>query len=545
MTRRLSRPACALLTCAVAALLAVPLAPAFADDPAASIYQPGTVAGIELALEPAAIAGLESAPDVYQPGTFAFAPDATPAGGGTYSAPRKVEVKLKGHASFRSIKDGKAAFKLKFKAADAFFGLRKMTLNNMVEDPSMIHEVLSYAAFGAAGVPAPRAGFAFVRVNGEDFGLYLDLETLDKVALEKRFGPFDKEVQHLYEGEEGDDVRPGSALDFEVDEGEEGADKRADLEALIDAVNSTGPEPWSTRVAPAADLQEMTRMWAVERYVGQRDGYTGVEAPYQPNNYYLYSDSAGRFQMLPWGTDETWLSNNHLGFGEGIGLMFDRCLEDAACTATYRDSLGTACGAVGGAELDTLATDTAKLLAPWQQREQADSRHEYDLAEIADAVAETRAFVASRQADAEHWLGAPCEAPPVSDPTPPLPPSTPGPGTTTSTLVPTAPPSAGAAFHAGRPQIAGQALSTRLTVPGAGTVLQGATISTSSRKIVACRRSLDAGAPGDLTLTCPLTPAVRRHLRARWLRAEVVTSFQPPTGPPETVTYHVRLPRLD
>ena len=33
-----------------------------------------------------------------------------------------------------------------------------MTLNNMVQDESMIHETLGYAILRAAGIPAPRTG---------------------------------------------------------------------------------------------------------------------------------------------------------------------------------------------------------------------------------------------------------------------------------------------------------------------------------------------------------------------------------------------------
>ena len=182
---------------------------AAADDPAAALYQPNRVDVIKLIVDPTELAKLEAEPDEYVKGTFSLAEtNGTPAGVGAFSPPRNVEVRLKGDASFKDL-SGKAAFKLKFGEAEAFMGLRKMTLNNMVEDPSMIHETLSYAAFGAAGVPAPRTSFAYVEVNGLDYGLHLDLETLDKIALEKRFGPFKKPPQHLYEGEAGDEVNPG------------------------------------------------------------------------------------------------------------------------------------------------------------------------------------------------------------------------------------------------------------------------------------------------------------------------------------------------
>ena len=87
----------------------------------------------------------------------------------------------------------------------------------MVQDTSMIHERLAYEAFRSVGVPSPRTGYAYLEVNGEDFGLHLNIETTDDVALEKRLGAFD----HLYEGAYGSDVAPGGAGSFEIDEGDE------------------------------------------------------------------------------------------------------------------------------------------------------------------------------------------------------------------------------------------------------------------------------------------------------------------------------------
>ena len=52
-------------------------------------------------------------------------------------------------------------------------------------------------------------------------------------------------------------------------------------------------------------------MWAVEKYVGHIDGYSG-RGPGRPNNYYLHATRPGRFRMLPWGTDQTWRA--HLRF---------------------------------------------------------------------------------------------------------------------------------------------------------------------------------------------------------------------------------------
>ncbi|HEX4463376.1 MAG TPA: CotH kinase family protein [Solirubrobacterales bacterium] len=400
-------------------LLSCLCAPAALADEAAQIYDPGHVFFIDLTLSSAEQAKLEAKPTKYVNGTFSMTKSANGTPGGTevpFISTRSAEIRLKGNVggSFRTLSE-KPGFKLRFKQSEAVLGLAKMTLNNMVQDPSMVHETLAYAAFRAAGVPASRTGYAYVRLNGEDIGVYLDLENLDEVGLARIFGSFDKSTQHLYEGEGGHDVKPGEETEFEVDEGSE--EDISDLEDLIEAVNSEPGEgeSWSERVAPNVDLAEMTRMWAVEKYIDHWDGYSGhAEAGLRPNNYYLFSEPSGRFQMLPWGADQTWIPtkgvpNREVSFdGEG-GVLFDKCLEDKTCFRLYWEALKSVTVAIAALGPQALAESTAAMLAPWQAEEIAHGRFEYDATDIEEGpygVEETIEFIEGRQAEAEEWLAA-------------------------------------------------------------------------------------------------------------------------------------------
>jgi hypothetical protein len=389
------------------------LAPQAGADEAEPVYRTASVNVIELGLSPEAEAALEAEPEEYVEGTFSMSTtDGDPDGARTLLTPTplKAEIRLKGNSSFLPL-SGKAGFKIKFKKTEKFLGLRKMTLNNMFEDTSMLHEALAYTAYRNAGVPASRTSFAYVYVNGEDFGIELNIESVDKEMLGKHFGPFDDATQHLYEGENGPDVVPGDAPEFEVDEGDES--NRADLEALIAAANVENGTPWSSRVAPYADLGELTKMWAIEKYVGHWDGYAGEGTP---NNYYLYSGPTGVFQMIPWGSDEGFEDEHHLAFDGEAGVLFNFCLEDPVCAEAYLQAVGSAKTSIDRLDLDGLAQKIAALLGPWQEAEQLNDRHEHDLEGIAERVAETRRFLAARPAEASEWLAA-------HDPSPPAPPS--------------------------------------------------------------------------------------------------------------------------
>jgi CotH protein len=390
--RRLTSLRLALLTAAGALLLLAAPRTASAEPPpdaASWLFDPTAVARIELSLPPASIAALEAEPDEYQPGALSLR------GVGGDLGPLDVGIRLKGGGSFRPL-TGKSAFKVKldeYVDGQTLLGLRKLTLNNMIQDPSMIHETLAYEAFRAAGVPASRTGYAFLTVNGEDYGLYLNLEVLDKVSLPRLFAS----TRHLYEAGYATDVRPGGAAEYEVDEGKK--TERADLEALIAAANGDSGD-WSDGVAPFADLDEMTSAWAVERYIGHWDGYAGRISSTAPNNYYLHSDDSGLFTMLPWGTDQTW--DKRLPFDAEGGLLLNRCLGDAGCAALYREAVRRVRDSIAGLSLPRRIDEIVAAIRPWQL---ADPRGEQGFGQFDIGIARVRQFVARRPGDAAAWLG--------------------------------------------------------------------------------------------------------------------------------------------
>jgi hypothetical protein len=152
-------------------------------------------------------------------------------------------------------------------------------------------------------------------------------------------------------------------------------------------------------VAPLADLDEMTRMWAVENYIGQWDGYVG-----NLNNFYLHSDSTGRFSMLPWGADQAWTRRLPFGSDAARGRMFTSCLADPGCEAMYRTALGDVRASVAGLGLEERVTSTAAMLHPWQI---ADPRRPYSLAQIEAAVIGTSEFLRARALDTNWQFPAP------------------------------------------------------------------------------------------------------------------------------------------
>ena len=527
------------------------------------MYEPASIVTIDLTLPQASVEALEAVPptSVYQEATFSLAEtDGTPGGIGTFGPPLTVGIRIKGKAgSFRPLPQ-KSAFKIKFNSfvsGQKFLGLKKMTLNNMVQDPSMVHEALSYEAFQAMDVRGSRTGYAFVRLNGEPLGVYLNIEDLDDVGLEKRFGAFD-DPQHIYEGEYGVDVRAAEVEDFEVDEGDD--EDLSDLEAFAAAVEGSDPADWSERIEPHADLDQMTRMWAVENYVGHWDGYAGAPDDSEhdlPNNYYLFSDAAGRFQMLPWGTDQTWELDSPFdtSFDDGGGLLFEDCLADLSCAEDYEAAATEVLETVATRDLDRAARCTAELLAPWQALEEEPVRP-YDSGQIADAVEATREFIAARPGELADWLGV--GAPEVSSGDEPC---SEGEGEEGQPTGPTTPGSAPAASSDPAPKasiltspvkalrlrsvaIDGRRLKARVSALGPGRVKLLARLpGRGPEGSTVCVGRKELGTEGAALVECRLSRVAWQALAERALRLHLQLYFRPATGPFDWVARSLTVPR--
>ena len=500
--------------------LAAAAAPAHADE-AELLFDPGAVVEIDLGLAPGARADLEAKPDEYVPAVFTLS-----AAGQNYG-PYEVGFRLKGSAgSFRPLTK-KAAFKIKFDEFvddQTLLGLERLTLNNMVQDPSMVHETLAYDVFRALGVPASRTGYAFVHVNDEPYGVYLNLETLDKISLPRWFAS----TQHLFEADvPGTDLTPEDASLFEIDRGDD--EDISDLEALIAAASDSDGD-WSDGIAAVADLEEMTRMWAIERYTGHWDGYTGPEAGLlRPNNYYLHSLDSGVFQMMPWGTDQTW--DLAVDFDQAAsGLLFNKCLADASCEALYEAALAEVAATVPDLNLDTKAICTAELLDPWQELEEP-KRREHNARQIRTGVEETRAFIAQRPLQLAEWLGA--AAPTVPDGTgscsgaDPLPlPGHPAvsPRSRDTTLLPSP-----VRLRFGASSLDGRWLKVRIGVPGAGRLRLTAEVQGRGGTTV-CTGRRDVVAAGSPLIVCRLSRPAYRALDRGPLKLEIGITFAAAIG---------------
>jgi len=88
-----------------------------------------------------------------------------------------------------------------------------------------------------------------------------------------------------------------------------------------------------------------------------------------------------------------------------------------------------------------------------------------------------------------------------------------------------------------------KALTSRVVVPGRGTLIQRVTRKSGRKVLTVCKASRKATKAGTFKLTCKLNAATRAALRKQSLRASVKTTFTPTGGRPASKTQAVTLKR--
>ena len=206
-----------------------------------------------------------------------------------------VGLHLKGSTgSFRPLED-KPAMTLdftRFGEDRRFHGLRKLHLNNSVEDPGYLNEQLGSELFRAAGVPAPRVTHALVTLNGRPLGLFVLKEGFTEDFLTGYFKRLDGQ---LYENDDG---FGGESLERRSDRGSRG--NRTELEALAAAARDPDLDRRWRRLGEVLDINRFVTFMAMEIMLCHRDGYCLAR-----NNFRVYHDrDTGRMVFFPHGMDQ-------------------------------------------------------------------------------------------------------------------------------------------------------------------------------------------------------------------------------------------------
>ena len=296
---------------------------------------------------------------------------------------KNIGIRAKGNTSLSNVSQldsDRYSFKLEFDQYDStksYHGLDKISLNNLIQDNTMMKDFLVYQMMREFGVDAPLCSFVYITVNGEDWGLYLAVEGVEDSFLQRNYG---KDSGELYKPDSlsfgggrgnGKDFDMGGAGAFAPgsmgggmmppDRMEQGGgimppddmgssdvklqfiddnpssysnifdNAKTDIDAddqtrLIEALKilSSGEN-----LENAVNIEEVIRYFVVHNYVVNGDSYTGSMI----HNYYLY-EKDGLLSMIPWdynlafgtfsGSDATKAVNEPIDSPVSGGSMEDR-----------------------------------------------------------------------------------------------------------------------------------------------------------------------------------------------------------------------------
>ena len=241
---------------------------------------------------------------------------------------KNVGIRAKGNTSLStvaSLGSERYSFKIEFDhydSAKSYYGLDKLSLNNLIQDSTMMKDYLTYTMMNEFGVNSSLCSYVYITVNGEDWGLYLAVEGVEEAFLERNYG---SDYGELYKpdslsfgggrGNGGDFDMGGFGMvssDVKLQYIDDELDSypniwnnaktditEADQKRLIESLKKlSGNED----IASVVDIEQVIRYFVVHNYVCNDDSYTGMMV----HNYYLY-EKDGRLSMIPW--------DYNLGFG--------------------------------------------------------------------------------------------------------------------------------------------------------------------------------------------------------------------------------------
>ena len=278
---------------------------------------------------------------------------------------QNTAIRAKGNTSLTMVSamdSDRYSFKLEFdhyNSGSTYYGLDKLSLNNIIQDTTYMKDYLTYQMMGAFGVDAPLCSYVFITVNGQDWGLYLAVEGVEDGFLRRNYG---SDPGKLYKPDSmsfGGGRGNGREFDMKnvMGFGEDGAlpslpdgQPFCGGQSAPDGKRGRGEEPGGMGGGPGGgmgsddvklryidddpdsypnifqnaktdvtkadqarliaslkalndgenleevlDIDEVLRYFVVHNFVRNGDSYTGSMV----HNYYLYEEE-GRLSMIPW-----------------------------------------------------------------------------------------------------------------------------------------------------------------------------------------------------------------------------------------------------
>lgn len=222
-----------------------------------------------------------------------------------------VGVRFRGKSSYAFVPTGyKRSFNVSIDLADEdqrLYGYKTLNLLNSSGDASLMSVPL-YSHIASSYIPVPKSNHVRVVVNGESWGVYVNVQQFDKIFVAEHYES-SKGTRWKVEGSPRGD---GGLRDLgeDVDEykrrfemkSNDGKKAWAALMQLCRTLNGTPIEDLEAALEPMLDIDETLRFLALDVALVNSDGYWT-----RASDYCLFLDKNKRFHVIPHDMNEAFL----------------------------------------------------------------------------------------------------------------------------------------------------------------------------------------------------------------------------------------------
>src|SRR5688572_7969979 len=223
---------------------------------------------------------------------------------------KEVGVSFRGSSSFAMVPEGmKHSLNVSvnaFTKDQSILGFEALNLLSSHADPTFLRSVL-YLQAARDFLPAARANFVRVVINGESWGIYQNVEQVNKTFLKEWYktesgtrwkapGQPNGRAGLEYWGD-----NPASYTRTYEIKGKDDPKAWAALINLTRVLSTTPREKLEAALGPILDIDGVLRFLAIDNALANYDGYW-VRA----SDYNIYLDPGGKFHILPHDVNETY-----------------------------------------------------------------------------------------------------------------------------------------------------------------------------------------------------------------------------------------------
>lgn len=236
---------------------------------------------------------------------------------------KNVGVHFRGASSFFTVGEGRKRslnLSMDFVNEDQrLHGYRTLNLLNSHVDPTFLRSVLYYQA-ARDYIPAPKANYVRVVINGESWGIYINAQQVNKDFTKEAFGST-KGARWKVPGSPrgdggltylGEDVAEYKKR-YEI-KSKDDPKSWAELIKLCRVLNETPADKLEEALKPLLDVDGALKFLAIENVFINSDGYW-----IRASDFNLYQAENGKFHIIPHDSNETFRAPQGPGARGGQG----------------------------------------------------------------------------------------------------------------------------------------------------------------------------------------------------------------------------------